>query len=73
MNEKMTLILKHLVQLIRNRADELAPMSKASNDFEAGKAMAYYEVTGYIVECCRIFDIAISDLSNEDLDPDKLL
>ncbi|MBV4360345.1 hypothetical protein [Pinibacter aurantiacus] len=73
MNEKMKLFLQHFVQLIKERTDELTPISSAPNDFEAGKSMAYHEVADYIVECCRIFDVSFSDLSIRDLDPNKLL
>jgi hypothetical protein len=70
---KKELFLQHLLQLIKERANELSPMSNALNDFEAGQAIAYHEVMDYVLECSRIFDLPLSELGIYDFNPDKLL
>lgn len=72
-NDSSTLFLQHLIILVRDRINELSPMSSSSNDFENGKSLAYYEVGGFIEECARIFNLPIQKLGIDNFDVEKLL
>lgn len=73
MENKNTLFLQHLLQLIQQEADEISSMSSAPDSFEAGKAFGFYQIMEYILECSRVFGIPLSELGISDFDPDKLL
>ena len=67
------LFLHHLITLISQRITELPRISKANDPFDSGRSLAYYEVGGFIVECCRIFNVSIKDLEIPEFDPETLL
>jgi hypothetical protein len=65
--------LRHLITLIRDKVHQQIPMSKAANDFESGKSLAYHEIADVVLECSRIFNVPLRSLGVSDLDPDMLL
>lgn len=65
--------LRHLLLLIRDQTNTLPPMSRTPSKFEEGKALAYHEVTDFVLECSRIFEVSLAELGVQDLDPDRLL
>jgi hypothetical protein len=65
--------LGHLIMVIKEKMEDLPPMSKAKNEFEAGRSLAYHEVADIIVECSRLFNVSLKDLGITDFNPDKLL
>lgn len=65
--------IHHFITVINERMEQLHPMSKSPNDFEAGKSLAYYEIADLVVECSRIFNYPLADIDITDFDPDKLL
>lgn len=65
--------IQHFITVLKERIDELSPMSKAPNEFEAGKSLAYHEIADLVIECSRVFNINLNDVGINDFDPDKLL
>lgn len=72
-NDNSNLFLQHLIILVRDRINELTPMSRTLNDFENGKSLAYYEIGGFIEECSRIFNLPIEKLGVTNFSREKLL
>ncbi|TDW97163.1 hypothetical protein [Dinghuibacter silviterrae] len=67
------LFLSHLVTLIKERIDELGTTSQAKDLYESGQRIAYYEVGGFVMECCNVFNISLADIGISDFDPEKLI
>lgn len=65
--------IQHFVMVLKEKMNEIYPMSEAPNEFEGGKSLAYYEVADLITECCKVFDINLKDLGIDSFNPDKLL
>jgi hypothetical protein len=65
--------LQHLIILIKENLGTQVPMSKTSNDFDAGKSLAYHEVADLVMECSRLFNVPLANLGIADFDPDVLL
>lgn len=70
---KNTHFLQHLLQLIQEEANKINAMSESPNSFEAGKALGFHQIMGYVLECSKVFGIPLSDLGISDFNPDKLL
>lgn len=65
--------IEHFILLIKENMDTLTPMSKANDNFESGKTLAYYEVGSMILESAKIFEISLDKFGIYDLDPERLL
>jgi hypothetical protein len=64
--------LRDLGDLLRRAANEAHEKAKTSKtDFDSGRGFAYYEVLSLMCEQAIAFNLPLSDLALDGLDPDR--